>query len=120
MHSPALVRWLQPVLHAAPPARHRGATTFPRPVFNGQSTDNAAPRSQPLVCRFLRSPVPPMRPLGSLLKVEQALLRLLAEDDPVPLSLLHWLVTGTWPPEAMQPCFDVSFPKQSGPGAVPT
>jgi hypothetical protein len=58
--------------------------------------------------------------LGSLPKVEQALLRLLAADDPVPLSLLHWVITGTWPPEAMQPRCDVSFLKQSRPGAMPT
>jgi hypothetical protein len=64
-----------------------------------------------LVCRFLRSPVPPVRPLGSVPKVEHALLRLLVEHDPVRLSLLHWIVTGTWPPEAMQPRFDVSFLK---------
>ncbi|WP_308205491.1 transposase [Mycobacterium seoulense] len=74
------------VVAAGPPRRATGAPpAFPRPVFNGQSTDDAAPRSQPLVCRFVRSPVPPVRLLGSLPKVEQALLRLLAEDDPVPL-----------------------------------
>ena len=46
-------------------------------------------------------------------------MQLLVKADPVPLSLLHCVVTGTWPPEAMQPRFDVSFPKQSGSGAVP-
>jgi hypothetical protein len=43
------------------------------------------------------------------------MLRLLVERDPVPLAVLSWIVTRTWPPEAMQPRSDVSFPTQSGP-----
>jgi hypothetical protein len=40
--------------------------------------------------------------------VEQALMRALAALDPVPLSVVHWVVTGSWPAPA-QPHFDVSF-----------
>jgi len=50
--------------------------------------------------------------------VKQALLQLLVERDPLPLSVLSWIVTGIWPPEAMQPRFEVSFPKQNGPMTI--
>ncbi|MBI2692761.1 hypothetical protein [Mycobacterium nebraskense] len=53
--------------------------------------------------------------IGSLPKMEQAMLRLLMERDPVPLVVLSWIVTRAWPQEAMQPRCDVSFPTQSGP-----
>jgi hypothetical protein len=67
-HQPdKLPLWCRGCSRSATP-RHRHATaappTFSRPVFNGTSTDGAALGSQPSVCRFLRSPVPPVRPLA--------------------------------------------------------
>lgn len=53
--------------------------------------------------------------LGSLLEMEEALLQLLIERDPVPAAVLSWIVTGTWPAEAMQPQFDVSVLGENGP-----
>ncbi len=54
--------------------------------------------------------------LRSVLRVvEEALLRLLIECDPVPVAVLSWTVTGTWPLEAMQLQFDVSYPAEDGP-----
>lgn len=53
--------------------------------------------------------------LGSLPTMEQALLRLLVERDPVLPPVLSWIVTGTWPPEVTAARYDVSFLAQSGP-----
>ncbi|WP_155725261.1 hypothetical protein [Mycobacterium avium] len=47
--------------------------------------------------------------------MEEALLRLLVECDPVPAAVLSWIVTGTWPLEARQLQFDVSYPAEDGP-----
>ncbi len=52
---------------------------------------------------------------GSVLQMEEALLRLLVECDPVPAAVLSWIVTGTWPLEARQLQFDVSYPAEDGP-----
>lgn len=45
----------------APPRRHQ---RFLVPFSTAKTTDGAALGSQPLVCRFLRSPVPRVRPLA--------------------------------------------------------
>lgn len=47
--------------------------------------------------------------------MEEALLRLLVERDPVAPEVLSWIVTGTWPQEHAHPRYDVSFPRLSGP-----
>ncbi|GAB5000669.1 hypothetical protein [Mycobacterium avium] len=46
--------------------------------------------------------------------MEEALLRLLVEHDPVPAAVLSWIVTGTWPREAMELRFDVAYPAEDG------
>jgi hypothetical protein len=46
--------------------------------------------------------------------VEHALIQALAALDPVPLSVVHWMVTGTWPATTPNPPLDVSFPGWAG------
>lgn len=53
--------------------------------------------------------------LSSVLTMEQAVLRLLVEQDRVPFAVLSWIVTGTWAEEAMPPRCDVSSPERDGP-----
>lgn len=46
--------------------------------------------------------------------VEHALIQALAALDPVPLSVVHWIVTGNWPAAMQNPPLDVSFPGWAG------
>lgn len=47
--------------------------------------------------------------------MEEALLRLLVERDPVPTPALSWIVTGAWPQQEAPPRYDVSYPDERGP-----
>lgn len=53
--------------------------------------------------------------LSSVLPVEEALLRLLVQHDPVPAAVLSWIVTGNWPLEPTQLRYDVTYPAEDGP-----
>lgn len=62
--------------------------------------------------RVLAHAVPAFGPeaLGSLPLMEQALARALVAMDPVPLSVVHGIVSDDWL-AADQPHFDVCFPQ---------
>jgi len=42
--------------------------------------------------------------------VEHALIQVLAALDPVPLPVVHWIVTGNWLATMQNSTVDVSFP----------
>lgn len=47
--------------------------------------------------------------------MEEALLRVLVERDPVSAAALSWIVTGAWPQQATQPLYDVAYSDERGP-----
>ncbi|BBY10441.1 hypothetical protein MMARJ_11810 [Mycobacterium marseillense] len=61
-------------------------------------------------CWHTRYPRSTLRPLGSLPLMEQALARALVAMDPVPLSVVHGIVSDDWL-TADQTHFDVRFPQ---------
>jgi len=46
--------------------------------------------------------------------VEHALIEALAALDPVPLSVVQWIVTGNWPATPPNAPLDVSYPGWAG------
>jgi hypothetical protein len=64
-----------------------------------------APRSRPRSCRRPSAP----HAAVSLPVAEQTRIATLATRDPVPMSLVRWIVTGCWP-TAPEPRLDVSWP----------
>jgi hypothetical protein len=89
--------------------RHLFTTAAPSDVSSCPVSHSRPPMSPGPVARTV------MCWLGSLPTMEQALLRLLVERDPVLPPVLSWIVTGTWPPEVTAARYDVSFLAQSGP-----
>lgn len=99
----------QPPLRAAPsPLIHR----IPAPRFKRPRDETGTCWEFHVIARRVSAQGYAVRPggLGSLPLMEQALTHALAALNPVPLSVLHGIVSDDWL-ATDQPHFDVSFPR---------